>query len=686
MIRNFDKFRKESFFWSRLGFCFDPPVMDSHGKQVIFSRDFEKYRKIHDEFRDAGIKYHTTILSSGWVGVNKFDYTLTDEILHALLSENPDIYYMPRVKLNVPPDWCRENPEETFVYFGGPREADKIKALACTNEQDWFGMKQKGYPVNGGLNDFERPNHTNFGSSIALQSLSSEKWRADAAEALRRLMDHIDKTPYAKQIIGYHIAYGACGETTAWGSWVYDPYHVGDYGISALRNFKKFEEEKYGSIKAALAALKLSSENDIKPPDPTVRSGKKETLSNFMFHCGNSLLAADYYEFLSVSNVDSIEHFCRTVKEHDPDFFVGAFYGYTAVGGCAHAGHLAIDRAIASPYIDFLSSPKGYHMCNAGQPGGEQAPAQSIARKKIWLDEIDNKTHIDPRNRGEVKDFFETKTILWREVCKNLSRNGGFWFMDLGEGSFSSPDIMSEIKKMTEFSREINKKEHKSISQVLLVKGDVAKRKHSLSLELHQAIEYELQYRLTPIGAPVDFLRVSDLEEIDLSQYKMIVFGDTFYFEQGQIEKILSKLSPDATIIWNYAPGVLLPDFSYENVKSVCGIKVCECAKSESDHPALCICEEDDVKILDRYENGEIKIASKVHKGRRNILAASPELETEDFRRFAEEAGVDFYAPGGVTVYADNRITSYFAGESDGAEIQIDNKKIQIPAKGYYIK
>ena len=72
MKENFNKLKNEPFFWSRLGFCFDPPMLDSKGKQVIFSRDFAKYRKIHDEFRDAGVKYHTTILSSGWIGANKF--------------------------------------------------------------------------------------------------------------------------------------------------------------------------------------------------------------------------------------------------------------------------------------------------------------------------------------------------------------------------------------------------------------------------------------------------------------------------------------------------------------------------------------------------------------------------------------------------------------------------------------
>ncbi len=686
MKHDVKKFRQEPFFWSRLGFCYDPPLMDDDGKQVIFSRDFAKYRRIHDEFRDAGVKYHTTILSSGWIGADKFDYTLTDETLDALLKDNPDIYYMPRIKLNAPPDWCRENPEDTFVYFEGPRDAKSISGLAGSSEQDWFGFKTVGYPVNGGKNSYADP-HCNMDSRIALQSFSSKKWRADATDALLRLMKHVDQTPYKNQIVGYHIAYGACGETTMWGSWVKDdPYHVGDYGISSVKNFRAYETAKYGSVEAALKALDLDSEEQILPPAPEARTGKKENLSGFLFHSGNSLLAADYYEFLSDTNVDSIEHFCRSVKEYNPKYLTGAFYGYTTVYGCAHAGHLAIDRALESPYIDFISSPKGYYKCNAGQPGGEQGTAQSIARKKLWLDEIDNKTHIDPRNRGEVKDFFETKTILWREVCKNLSRNCGFWFMDLGEGSFSSPEIMNEIKKMTEFAKDINKKEHKSVSQVLLVKGDVSKRKHSLSRQLHDDIEYEMPYRLMPIGAPVDFMRVSDLEEIDLSRYKLVIFGDTFYFNEGQLSNILSRLRPDATVIWHYAPGALSPEFSYDNVKNTCGLDVYEKKESDADYPELCIREAEGVSVLGRYDSGEVKVASVIHLGRRNVLTTTPELETTDFRHFAEEAGIDLPAPAGVTVYGDNRFTAFFTGEDEGAVIKTEEKKILIPAKGYRIK
>ena len=115
------KLRDEPFFWSRLGFCYDPPRAGADGKQIIFSRDFDEYNRVHRQFADAGVKLHTTILHSGWVADGKYDYSLTDEVLDEIFKGNPDIFYMPRIKLNVPPDWCKNHPEDTFVYYFGPR-------------------------------------------------------------------------------------------------------------------------------------------------------------------------------------------------------------------------------------------------------------------------------------------------------------------------------------------------------------------------------------------------------------------------------------------------------------------------------------------------------------------------------------------------------------------------------------
>lgn len=46
---------KNPFFWSRLGFCYDPPRAGKDGKQIIFSRDFEDYRRVHRRLPTRGL-------------------------------------------------------------------------------------------------------------------------------------------------------------------------------------------------------------------------------------------------------------------------------------------------------------------------------------------------------------------------------------------------------------------------------------------------------------------------------------------------------------------------------------------------------------------------------------------------------------------------------------------------------
>lgn len=42
-------------FWSRLGFCYDPPISDENGAPLVFDKTFEKYTRMHDKFSDFGI-------------------------------------------------------------------------------------------------------------------------------------------------------------------------------------------------------------------------------------------------------------------------------------------------------------------------------------------------------------------------------------------------------------------------------------------------------------------------------------------------------------------------------------------------------------------------------------------------------------------------------------------------------
>ena len=99
-----DYLRKNPVFWSRLGYCYDPPLLDEAGNPLAMDLNFEEYLRTHDHFSHAGVNIHTCILPSGWVGVDRYDYTWCDRILEALFASGKTEYFIPRIKLNVPID------------------------------------------------------------------------------------------------------------------------------------------------------------------------------------------------------------------------------------------------------------------------------------------------------------------------------------------------------------------------------------------------------------------------------------------------------------------------------------------------------------------------------------------------------------------------------------------------------
>lgn len=679
-MKDFNYLRETPFFWSRLGFCYDPPRYDDNHNQIIFSRNYSKYRKFHKDFEEAGIKYHTSILHSGWVDDNTYDYRLTDETLDAILGDNPDVLYMPRVKLNAPVGWCKNHPEDIFIYEGVEDTPENLSAICGSDKHDWFGFNSYGYSVNGGDGSF-KDTRKNIDGIIGLQSFSSPKWLSDASQALKRLIIHISQSKYADQIIGYHIAYGMCGETALWGGWrPRSEKKRGDFGITNRKMFIKFGLEKYGDEKTLLTKWGFDSIESITVPSLNLRDAKKDNLRDLFYDSENNLICLDYNEFVSTSNAKACEILCRTVKETTQGkAAAGVFYGYMYMPQAAYSGHLDIERVITSPYIDFLASPKAYFRTLAGDPGGEQCPSYSINKKAVWLDEIDNWTHLDTRPE-RAKDFFETRTLILREGVKNLACNQGFWWMDLGEGWYDMPEIMELIADLSQVQKKINKKTHKSISEILLVVDENSVKSMSASYGITGGLMYNLQSELKLAGAPVDTLRLCDLYSCDLSQYKMIVFANAFCVDE-KLREILQSNAHGKTYVWNYTAGILNPGFSLDNVKNLTGFSVREFKHAfkneefgykikqynffpvpelELDFPLIEIADDTESDILSHYPDGKILCAQKEKDGSKSVLCTFPSLTASDFRKLAIDAGCTMFAPPNCTVYADNRIIGIF--------------------------
>ena len=231
------------------------------------------------------------------------DFSIVDENFDEILSVCPDALIFPRVNTNLSLRWEREHPDE---------------------------LCERG--MNG---------RTRF-------SLASDVWAQEVKEKLVALIDYIENSRYAENVIGYQIA----GENTE--EWL--PFE--DYGFYGKRAKEKF--------------LKYCAEKNI---------GKNEE---------------NYFRFASEMTAQRIIEFATVAKEKLEDKkIIGAFYGYTV--GCPHRAqcHLALDKILQSDRIDFLCSPLNYvHGRAPGLDPYPMVPIDSLKlHGKLYFSENDIRTH-----------------------------------------------------------------------------------------------------------------------------------------------------------------------------------------------------------------------------------------------------------------------------------------------------
>ena len=680
--------RRNPVFWSRLGFGYDPPLKNKDGKPLVFNENLDFYAKSHRSFSMAGVKIHSSVLHLGWMGVDEYDYSLCDRVLDSVFCDNPDIYYIPRIKLNVPVDWCYENPEDVFVYYGGPKTAEEIKSLVGTEKHDWLGYEApNGYYAAGEFSD-SRPN---VGGMIARQSFSSKKWLSDAGKALERLIDRIENGKYGERILGYHIAYGVSGETITWGRM---SNRFGDYGINNTKAFFSWAEKKYGSLDNVARAWGQDA-SDLHIPSPALRDGSADSIYSLMRAGADDVACIDYDIFMSEVNAEATEHFAKIVKSRAKEKLVGVFYGYfIEVNNSAYAGHLAIDKLLNSPYVDFFAGPKSYYRCTGKEPGCEMCPTQSVNLKKLWMDEADIRTYLAKNVPAALASdsLSDTVKILRREFSKNAAHGSGFWWMDLGGGWFESEEIMNEIKNLVSLNNKISNISHKSISDVLVVVDEKCITHMRTNEILRCGFMQDFICEVNSSGAAADIYRLSDLETLDLSQYKLVVFAYCFEVAAKMKKLIKEKLPADATVMFNYAAGIIDGDVSFENVRDFTGFSLSE-SKLENivikgpevvegvtgfgdgddgslTLPALCV-PGDDIEISKKNEIGEAVLASATVDGRRHIINLVPYMKSADIRSIEEEAGCRLYTDkAGEAVYADGRICGIFPCDSRDGKIE----------------
>lgn len=614
-------------------------------------------------------RIYTLCGNLGWVGIDKYDYTEFDYTLKELLEGHPERYFIPRISMNPPEEWMRAHPEELCVYWNGPTDPEEIAAMVGTPQQDMMGCDDDSKPY---------PDH-----KIAQQSFSSLIWKEDASKALAALIEHVENGPYGKQVLGYMPTFGNCGECSWWGAWRNqgDP-RKGDFGIHHKQLFFDWAVEKYGSLEALRKAWNmpdLTRENIPMPTPPERWSENGKDLKDVLLVRDQRQL--DCNRFHTERTFEALETFGKVIKEKTGKP-AGGFYLYFQDETAGYTGHLAIDEALASPYLDFYASPAAYHYRRAGDPGSSQGPAQSVSRKKLWIEENDMRSFMSSDWMRRPANAKETKTVFWREMYRALTFQYGFWWMDLGglNDDWFSPDnvMMDLLPVLSAFYRRWSNVPRNPQAEVLFVDDEQSNMNITYLSGPHRSLRMRLERELRLCGTPVDRFRVDDMLDMDLSRYKFIVFCHGFVMPKEKWEKIRARIRPDAHVLWNYAAGLLDPVFNPENQKQVTGFYTAESpdrmqpaelyrhiywhmtCKIPQDYPLLEILPEAGQAVLQTSPDHKILTAKVPRDKGANILAVDFTLRENHLRKMLQDAGVRFYAPENCTVLADDKLIGFF--------------------------
>ena len=155
------------------------------------------YRPTVEVFRDfakAGVSLYTfsgTPTEAGyglsntvWTGPDTYDYSQFDQRVLTLLEADPDAYFFPRLYVHAPKWWSEQHPDDIVVVDS--KDGDYVPFIHSGNKP--------------------------------APSWASETWRQDTVAGLKRLIEHVDNSPYADRVVGYHIASGTTEEWMMWGS------------------------------------------------------------------------------------------------------------------------------------------------------------------------------------------------------------------------------------------------------------------------------------------------------------------------------------------------------------------------------------------------------------------------------------------------------------------------------------
>ncbi len=602
--------------------------------EIIEPLSFKSFRpteKNISDFQKAGVRLFS-ILTSGinsilgvpyslfgesWIGDHVYNFEPIDRQIELFVSSAPNSYFALMIQLDTRSWWLEQHPE-------------------CPNS------------------------FTNLS-----QVIGYEKWREDARDYLVAVINHVEKK-YGDLFYGYFML---CGTTTEW--------------------FSHFDYEEPHPLKETVYKEYY---NDNSLQLPSLDELNIDKMNSFV----ENENVVHFRRFHANLIADSILYFASAAQEvlqHKK--LLGVYFGYLfELSGerLWNDGHLAYEKVFTSPLIDMISSPSAYDMYREETSTSAFMVTYDTLKdhNKLYYLEFDHITNLAPKEiegvlipggNSKCRDLLHSLNLMQRDFLMCASKGAALWWFDMFEGWFYSDEMMAAIKKMINIQTCLTAHQNESVAEILVIAEGESLFGVNKSSQINTNHLYLQRNGLNRMGAPYDCYSICDVDRIDISRYKLIIFLCSFDIENTAFVDKLKESGK--TVLWIYAPGYMNHGITGINNITNINIEAFEGEETEVSTPfgthkyhflpKPLFRINDDVTVLGTYQNSEnIAIGIKECDGFCSVYSAVGNLNGSILREIARKAGVHIYSQSDdMPVYISSLVKGVYS--LDEAEIFVED-------------
>ncbi len=627
-------------------------VVDTKPISCLSFKSFRPSKNNISDFYKAGVKVNNMIVSSivsalavpyslhgeTWFGEGIYDFAAFDKQMELFRENAPDTYMMVHLHVDSRKWWHEQNP-------GRPESFYKLSQIA-----------------------------------------PDEKWRRDTADYIKAFIKYAE-SKYNDIIIGYFLL---GGHTTEW--------------------FSTLDLEESHPIKLADYRRYMNDETVEIPTKDRLERPRREMFLDPI----RDKDVIDYRKYHHRLIADTVNYFGAAAQEElKHKKLLGCYWGYVMelIGARVwNWGHLEGDRVYRSGIYDFYATPSSYAFRDHDKTSAYMIPSDTVELNgQTYIISFDHLTHVFPSlidherrlcpkedfqitydvfsriRRDLLKNAKETRDVLRREMMQTIAKRAGEWWFDMMEGWFYDDETMQDIAHNISVYNKYFELDSSSVSEVAqFVSSDSLYYINKDSYINSEHITFQ-RGAFSKLGAPYDCYSLNDIDRIDLSQYKLLVFSDAFMLTDEQREYVKKKVKAAGRSLLFVGPVDYVNDEGFSkqrtcdmvemNLEAETGERTITAYGDDYGHAVspdtLFKVVDDKCEVIGRFENGSVALAKVKRDDYTVYFSSLGNISTKVLREIAREAGVHIYTENDAAVFVNKSFIGVYNACADSTEVNI---------------